>query len=303
MLIGVDWGGTKIEIVGIEADGTELVRIREATPRGDYRGCLDTIASLIEQVELQTGQTGPVGIGIPGSLEPRTGIGKGGSSTWINGQPVWQDLHVKLGRELRIVNDADCFAASEAIDGAGMGYRVVFGVIIASGAGGGICIDGRVHHGPNNSSADWGHNPLPLPHADELPGEPCYCGKRGCLETWISGYSFARDFGRHSGQDLQPAQIMELKREGHRLANVVWERWLDRVARGMSVVVNTLDPDVFVMGGGMSNIDELYDELPDRIGQYTFSTVFHTPIVRSAHGDSSGVRGAAWLWREDAPNA
>ena len=298
MLIGVDWGGTKIEAVGIEEDGTELLRIREATPRGDYRGCLDVIAELIERIEQQTGQTGKVGIGIPGSLVPATGIGKGGSSTWINGQPVAADLHARLNRELRIENDADCFAESEAIDGAGAGYRFVFGVILASGAGGGIAIDGRVHHGPNNSAGDWGHSPLPYAHADELPGDACYCGKNGCLETWISGYSFARDFARHGGTDISPAQIMERAREGDDIAVAAWERYVDRVARGLSVVVNAMDPDVFVMGGGMSNIDELYRDLPSLVGTYTFSPVFSTPIVRSVHGDSSGVRGAAWLWRD-----
>ncbi len=225
--------------------------------------------------------------------------GKGGSSTWINGRDVERDLVAALGRELRVVNDADCFASSEAIDGAGAGYRVVFGVILASGTGAGVCIDGRAHHGPNNSAGDWGHNPLPLPAVDELPGEPCYCGKRGCMETWVSGYSFARDFARHSGNELAPAEIVALMRDGDRLASLVWDRYVDRVARGLSVVVNTLDPDVFVMGGGMSNVDELYRDLPPRIARYTFSTVFATPVVRSVHGDSSGVRGAAWLWRDD----
>lgn len=234
----------------------------------------------------------------PGSLEPLSRLGKGGSSTWINGQPVEADLQRVIDRPIRVVNDADCFAASEAVDGAGFGYTVVFGVIIASGTGAGIAINGRAHHGPNNSAGDWGHNPLPLAHADELPGDPCYCGKSGCIETWLSGYSFTRDFIRHGGTDLKPAQIMELKRAGDPLAIANYERWIDRVGRGLSVVVNTLDPDIFVMGGGMSNIDELYDDLPAKIGQYTFSPVFHTPIVRSVHGDSSGVRGAAWLWRD-----
>lgn len=298
MLIGVDWGGTKIEVVGMTEDGAELQRIREATPRGDYSGCLDLIANLVDRIEIETGQTGSVGIGIPGSLEPRTGVGKGGSSTWINGRPVADDLRRRLGRELRIENDADCFASSEAIDGAGVGYRVVFGVILASGAGAGIAIDGRAHHGPNNSAGDWGHNPLPFAHDDEQPGDACYCGKSGCLETWISGYSFARDFARNGGSDAVPAEIVNRMRSGDPFAREAWSRYVDRVARGLSVVVNTLDPDIFVMGGGMSNIDELYSDLPQAIGRYTFSPVFDTPVVRSAHGDSSGVRGAAWLWHD-----
>jgi fructokinase len=300
VLIGVDWGGTKIEGVAMETDGTELLRIREATPRGDYAGCLSLVSDIVLRLERETGRQGRVGIGIPGSLEPASRLGKGGSSTWINGRPVEADLLAMLGRELRIENDADCFAASEAIDGAGAGHRVVFGVIIASGAGAGIAIDGRPHHGPNTSAGEWGHNPLPHPHAEELPGEPCYCGQRGCMETWISGYSFARDYARHSGLDLPPAEIIERRRAGDRIAELVYLRWIDRVARGLAVVVNTLDPDVFVMGGGMSNVDEMYDDLPGLVARYTFSTVFATPIVRSEHGDSSGVRGAAWLWKDES---
>lgn len=297
MLIGVDWGGTKIEVVALENDGTELLRVRRDTPRGDYEGCLRIVRELIDEAEATTGRTGSIGIGIPGSLEPVSRLGKGGSSTWINGQPVEADLLRVIGREIRVENDADCFAASEAIDGAGVGYDVVFGVIIASGTGAGVAINGRPHHGPNNSAGDWGHNPLPYAHADELPGDPCYCGKRGCIETWLSGYSFARDYARHGGDELLPAQIMERARSGEVLARENYERWIDRAGRGLSIIVNSLDPDVFVMGGGMSNVDELYEDLPERIAAYTFSPVFGTPIVRSVHGDSSGVRGAAWLWR------
>ena len=297
MLIGVDWGGTKIEIVALEPDGTELMRIRRDTPRGDYNGCLRTIAELIDEIEEKTGKRGSIGIGIPGSLEPISRLGKGGSSTWINGQPVEADLNKVIGRPLRVVNDADCFAASEARDGAGAGYAVVFGVIIASGTGAGVAVNKRAHHGPNNSAGDWGHNPLPFATADELPGEDCYCGKKGCMETWISGYSFSRDYQRRGGAELKPAEIMERARDGEKIAIANYESWIDRVGRGLSIVVNSLDPDIFVMGGGMSNIDELYRDLPVKIGQYTFSPVFATPIVKSKHGDSSGVRGAAWLWQ------
>ena len=300
MLIGIDWGGTKIEGVAMERDGRELLRIREATPRGDYDGCLRLVADVVRRLEVETGQNGSVGIGIPGSLEPQSRRGKGGSSTWINGRAVEADLRATLGRELRIENDADCFAVSEAIDGAGVGHRVVFGVIIASGSGAGIAVDGRAHHGPNNSAGDWGHNPLPYPQTDEVPGTECYCGKYGCMETWISGYSFTRDFIRHGGDDIPPAQIMDMRRSGDERADLAYRRWVDRVARGLAIVVNTLDPDVFVMGGGMSNIDEMYDDLPDLVREYAFSTVFATPIQRAIHGDSSGVRGAAWLWGERA---
>ena len=297
MLIGVDWGGTKIEVIALESDGTELMRVRRDTPRGDYRGCLNMVRDLIKEVETSTGRKGSIGIGIPGSLEPVSRLGKGGSSTWINGQPVEADLQEILARPIRVVNDADCFASSEATDGAGKGYQLVFGVIIASGTGAGVAINGRAHHGPNNSAGDWGHNPLPLAKAEELPGDPCYCRKSGCIETWLSGYSFTRDFVRHGGEELKPAEIMKLKRAGDQRAIENYERWIDRVGRGLSVVVNTLDPDIFVMGGGMSNIEELYQDLPGKIAQYTFSPVFATPIVKSMHGDSSGVRGAAWLWR------
>lgn len=298
MFIGVDWGGTKIEVVCLELDGSELLRIRRDTPRGDYQACLQIVRELIDEAESKTDRTGSIGIGIPGSLEPVSRLGKGGSSTWINGQPVEEDLKQVIGRPIRVVNDADCFAASEATDGAAAGYSVVFGVIIASGTGAGVAINGRAHHGPNNSAGDWGHNPLPFASANELPGDSCYCGKSGCIETWLSGYSFSRDFVRHGGEDLKPSEIMKLKRSGDQRAIANYDRWIDRVGRGLSVVVNTLDPDIFVMGGGMSNIEELYQDLPQKIAQYTFSPVFATPIVKSMHGDSSGVRGAAWLWRE-----
>lgn len=297
MLIGVDWGGTKIEAVAMEPDGTELLRIREVTPRGDYTGCLRTVRALVDRIEAETGRRGSVGIGIPGSIDPTTGLGKGGSSTWINGQPVVVDLNAMFDRELRIENDADCFAASEAIDGAGVGYRVVFGVILASGAGAGVAIDARAHHGPNNSAADWGHNPLPYTQPFEEPGDDCYCGKHGCMETWVSGYSFVRDYERGGGTEgLSPSEIAERMRAGETEAEQAWNRYVDRVGRGLSVVVNSLDPDVFVLGGGMSNIGELSEQLPDAIGRWTFSPVFITPVVQSVHGDSSGVRGAAWLW-------
>lgn len=299
MLIGIDWGGTKIEGVAMEDDGTELLRIREQTPRGDYDGCLSLVRDVVARLEQETSRTGTVGIGIPGSLEPVSRLGKGGSSTWINGRSVERDLLETLGRELRIENDADCFAASEAVDGAGAGHRVVFGIIIASGTGAGIAIDGRPHHGPNNSAGDWGHNPLPYARPDETPGNPCYCGKSGCIETWLSGYSFAREYLQATGEELTPAPIMERRRAGDAAADAVYREWIDRAGRGLSVVVNTLDPDVLVMGGGMSNVDELYDDLPDAIARYTFSPVFATPIVRSKHGDSSGVRGAAWLWKDE----
>jgi fructokinase len=298
MLIGIDWGGTKIEGIAITDEGQEFVRLREKTPRHDYHGCIQVIVKLVSRMEQETGQRCPVGIGIPGSLEPKSRLGKGASSTWLLGRPVERDLRAALGREIRVENDADCLAASESVDGAGAGFHVVFAVILGSGAGAGIAIGGRAHHGPNNSAGEWGHNPLPLPDLTEIPGEPCYCGKRGCLETWVSGRAFEADYARHTPSDLTAAEIIAKVRQGDRLARLIWHRYINRLARGLSVVVNTLDPDVLVLGGGMSNIDELYIDLTPELARYLFSTVFETPIRKAVHGDSSGVRGAAWLWKE-----
>ena len=299
MLIGIDWGGTKIEAIALTDEGKEIARLREKTPRHDYDGCLRIIVNLVKRIEEETGHCGPVGIGIPGSLEPKSRLGKGASSTWLLGRPVEGDLQAALGREIRVENDADCLAASESVDGAGQGYHVVFAVILGSGAGAGIAISGRAHHGPNNSAGEWGHNPLPFPDLSEISGEACYCGKRGCLETWVSGRAFEADYTRHSQSELTAAEIMTKMRNGDRLARLIWHRYINRVARGLSVVVNTLDPDILVMGGGMSNIDELYTDLPPELASYTFSTVFETPIRKAVHGDSSGVRGAAWLWKKE----
>lgn len=287
----------------MNADGRTAARLRVDTPRSDYAGCLAAIVALVHRIEEQVGPCPRVGVGLPGSLDPLTGIAKGASSTWLNGRPAEQDLQSVLGRPVRTSNDADCFAVSEAVDGAGVGHRVVFAVILGSGAGAGIAVDGRAHHGPNNSAGEWGHNPLPLPSVTEIPGEPCYCGKHGCLETWVSGPAFARDHARHAGIGLAdpvplgPAQIVGRMRDGDRLARLVWLRYVDRVGRGLSLVLNALDPDVFVMGGGMSNVDELYTDLPPVLARYAFSPVMRTPVVRAVHGDSSGVRGAAWLWK------
>jgi len=300
MLIGVDWGGTKIEVVAMSADGVEHFREREDTPRGDYAACLSVMSALVDRAEAVVGPVGRVGVGIPGSIDPTTGLGKGASSTWMIGKPVAQDLRQALGgRQVRAVNDADLLAASEARDGAGAGYRVVFGANFASGVGAGVTIDGRAHHGPNNNAADWGHNPLPWPRADEVPGETCWCGMVGCIETWVSGRAFQAQYEAASGVRLHGSAIVALARSGESLASQLLDRYIDRVARGLAVVVNTLDPDIFVFGGGMSNVDELYQRLPAEIVRYTFTTVFTTPIVKSVHGDSSGVRGAAWLWAEE----
>lgn len=298
MLIGIDWGGTKIEGIAMEPDGRELLRLREDTPRHDYLGCLAKIRHMIGKLETETGQKGSIGIGIPGSLEPVSRLGKGASSTWLLGKPVEKDLQDVIQRPLRVENDADCFAASEAVDGAGKGFNVVFAVILGSGAGAGIAVGGKAHHGPNNSGGEWGHNPLPFPNTSEIPGKACYCGRHGCMETWVSGRAFEAEYFAHTQVELKARDIIEMKRSGDHLANLIWDRYIDRVARGLATVVNSLDPDVFVMGGGMSNVDELYEDLPPALAKKTFSTVFHTPIRRNVHGDASGVRGAAWLWKD-----
>jgi fructokinase len=299
MLIGIDWGGTKIEGIAMEPGGRELLRLREETPRHDYVGCINKIKQMIEKLEAETGQQGSVGIGIPGSLEPVSRLGKGASSTWLLGKPVEKDLHDIIQRPLRVENDADCFAASEAVDGAGKGFNVVFAVILGSGAGAGIAVGGKAHHGPNNSGGEWGHNPLPFPNISEIPGKACYCGRHGCMETWVSGRAFEAEYFAHKQVELKAREIIDLKRSGDHLASMIWDRYIDRVARGLATVVNSLDPDVLVMGGGMSNVDELYEDLPPALAKKTFSTVFHTPIRRNVHGDASGVRGAAWLWKDN----
>ena len=295
MLIGVDWGGTKAEIVALSPDGVEHLRLREDTPRGDYEACLRVIRDLVDRAEPEVGDIERVGVGIPGSIDPTTGLGKGASSTWIMGKPVDSDLHKALGREVRVANDADLLGASEARDGAGAGFNVVFAANLASGVGAGLAVGGRAHHGPNNCAADWGHNPLPYASDEERPGPPCYCGKSGCIETWVSGRAFEAQYEALSGEWLHGAGIAQRARDGEATARGLLDRYVDRVARVLSVIVNTVDPDVFVIGGGMSNVDELYEGLPDAIGRYTFSTVFITPIRKAAHGDSSGVRGAAWM--------
>jgi len=301
MLVGVDWGGTKIEVVAMSEEGVERVRERVDTPRGDYDACLSAIAGLVALTESQVGPIERVGIGIPGSIDPETGLGKGASSTWMIGRPVERDLREALGgRQIRAVNDADMIAVSEARDGAGAGYRVVYAANFASGVGGGVAIDGRAHHGPNNNAADWGHNPLPWPEEDEVPGPPCWCGLTGCMETWVSGRAFQAQYEEAAGERRHGSEIVALARAGDSLAADLLDRYVNRVARGLAVVVNALDPDIFVLGGGMSNVDELYRRLPGQILQYTFTTVFTTPIVKSVHGDSTGVRGAAWLWAEAA---
>lgn len=296
MRIGIDLGGTKIEGLALLKDGRETDRVRLPTPKGDYEGAIKAVQQIVEKLEASTGETGTVGIGIPGAVSLATGFIKNANSTCLIGKPFNTDLEAALDRPIRLANDADCFALSEATDGAAEGAPTVFGVILGTGVGGGIVINGRLISGPNAIAGEWGHNPLPWILPDEMPGPDCYCGKKGCIESWNSGPSFERDFKEHEKESWTAADIMEAARNGHRPAKTAFRRYSDRLARALSHVINLIDPHVIVLGGGMSNIPEIYDDVPSRWGTYVFSDRVDTKLVRNKHGDSSGVRGAAWLW-------
>jgi fructokinase len=297
MRIGVDVGGTKIEAIALDQKGVELERIRVPTPKGDYAATITAVATLVRDLEKATGQTGTVGVGIPGTIVASTGLVKNANSTWLNGQPLQRDLSLALNREVRCANDANCFAISEATDGAARGFEVVFGVIFGTGCGGGVSINGRVHAGPNGLGGEWGHTPLPWATAEESPGMLCYCGRHGCLETWISGTGFEWDFARVTSRNLRGVEIVAAAEAGDKEANKALDRLVERMARGLSTVVNVLDPDAIVIGGGLSNLSRLYEgDLSSRLRDYGFGGGVETPILRNIHGDSSGVRGAAWLW-------
>ncbi len=294
MRIGIDWGGTKIEGVALDDDGTVLARLRRPTPRGDYDGCLHLVRDLVLRLETETGKRGSVGIGIPGALSPATGLVKNANSVWMIGRPLQQDMEALLNRPVRIANDANCLAVSEAVDGAGAGRRVVFAVILGTGVGGGIAVDGQALTGRHAICGEWGHNPLP--GIDAAQGPPCYCGRRGCVETYLSGPALAAGHRQRTGREMTAAAIAEAARQGDDEARVTLETYTARLARALAVPVNLLDPDIIVIGGGLSNIGALYDQLPDLMRPHVFSDSFETPIRAAAHGDSSGVRGAAWLW-------
>jgi fructokinase len=293
---GIDLGGTKTEIVGLDDTGKEVLRHRVPTPRDDYRGTLDMIATLVRDAETELGHRGSIGIGTPGSLSPATGLLRGSNSVCLNGQPIKADLEALLGREVRIANDANCFALSEATDGAGRDAEVVFGVILGTGVGSGIVVRGHVLTGPNAIAGEWGHNPLPWASDDERPGPPCFCGQHGCIETFLSGPGIERDHVAATGTRL-PAQELALRAaNGDPDAAATLFRYERRLAKALAHVINVLDPDVIVLGGGMSNIDRLYADIPALWGAWVFSERVDTRLVRHLHGDSSGVRGAAWLW-------
>ena len=295
--IGIDFGGTKIEAAALDASGAILARLRAPNP-GEYRAAIETVADLIGSVEAKAGPSASIGVGMPGSISPRTGLIRNANSTWLNGRNFGADLEVALGRPVRLANDANCMALSEAADGAAAGAKVVFGAILGTGCGGGVVIDGRLIDGANGIAGEWGHMPLPWPVA-RYRAPPCWCGRTGCLETYISGTAFEADYQRSTGRKRSAPLILEDARRGERWAQESLDRYVDRLARALAVVADLIDPDVIVLAGGMSNVVELYDRVPEAVKTYVFSDVWGSRIVKAEHGDSSGVRGAAWLWPLD----
>ena len=294
--IGVDLGGTKIEFMALENDGRELLRHRVPTPRGDYDGTVRAIRDGVLQMESQLETHATVGVGIPGTISRLTGTVKNANSTWMIGRPFDKDLSVALGREVRCANDANCLAVSEATDGAGAGQRVVFAVILGTGVGGGIAFEGRVHNGYNGVAGEWGHTTLPWMNPDEYPGPACYCGHKGCVETWISGTGLEADYERATQTKLHGKEIVARSEAGEAVALACLERYEDRLTRSLAQMINILDPNVIVLGGGVSQVPRLYRNVPSRLKKYVFGREADTPVVVAKHGDSSGVRGAAWLW-------
>jgi fructokinase len=297
MQIGIDLGGTKIEGIALDTDTLVAVRRRVATPR-DYAGTLDAIAHLVAEIEAEAGRTGSVGVGIPGVVSHATGLVKNANSTWLIGRPLRADLEARLARPVRLANDANCFTLSEAIDGAGRGFEMVFGVILGTGVGGGIAIRQRIHEGPNQIAGEWGHNPLPWMTDEERASAPtCYCGKVGCVETFLSGPAFERYHALLSGARRSSQDIVRAAAAGDLHAIQTLHRYEDRLARALAAVINLLDPDVVVLGGGMSNLPDLAAAVSAVLPRYVFSDTVMTRVVLNVHGDSSGVRGAAWLWQ------
>ncbi len=307
MRIGIDLGGTKIEGIALAkdrcddaADDTILARRRIRTPRDDYAATVESVASLVRDLEAEVSASGTVGIAIPGTISPATDLVKNANSTWMIGQPFHRDIERALGREVRVRNDANCFALSEAVDGAGAGYEVVFGVILGTGCGGGVVVRRTLLNGPNAIAGEWGHNSLPWPREDERPGPACYCGRHGCIETFISGTGLARDHARATGDKLDAKTIAARAAEGDSAACETLARYDHRLARALASIINILDPSVIVLGGGLSNMTHLYQRIPELWDEFVFSDRVDTPLLPPRHGDSSGVRGAAWLW-SDAP--
>jgi fructokinase len=296
MRIGIDLGGTKIEGVALDNRGEILARRRIEAPKGQYQATLDAVKSVVDALEADTGGKGPVGIGIPGMVSRDTGLVKNANSVWLIGKPFDRDLQKTLDRPVRVSNDANCFALSEAVDGAAAGSGVVFGVILGTGVGGGLVVNGGLVDGPNGITGEWGHNPLPWPRDEERPGPDCYCGKQGCIETFLSGPGLSRDHFRHTGAEI-PADV--LAGDPSAAAEQSFRRYEDRLARALSHMINILDPDAVVLGGGLSNLKRLYANIPALLKDWVFSDQVNTRLLPPMHGDSSGVRGAAWLWPEE----
>jgi fructokinase len=296
MRIGIDLGGTKIEAIALDEDGSVLLRERIAAPRDDYDATLDAIAGLVESMERRLGRTGTVGVGMPGTISPATGLVKNANSTWLNGRAFADDLPRRLSRPVRFVNDANCFTLSEAVDGAAARFDLVFGVILGTGVGGGIAVRRKVLSGRNGIAGEWGHNPLPWAERDEWPGASCYCGRSGCIETFLSGPGLTRDFASGGGEKIATPEIVARAECGDTRAKACLDRYVNRLARALASVINVLDPDAIVLGGGVSNIERLYSDVPAQWARFIFSDRVDTVLLRAAHGDSSGVRGAAWLW-------
>jgi fructokinase len=296
MRLGIDLGGTKIASVVLDGAGREIWNARRETPRGDYDGTVQAIAALVADGERLAGVACSVGVGMPGAISPADGLIKNANSTWLNGRPLKADLERMLGRAVRLMNDANCLAVSEVADGAAAGARVAFGVILGTGVGGGLVVDGRPIEGANAIAGEWGHNPLPWPRDDERPGPACYCGRRGCIETFVSGPGLSADYERRGGGRAPGEDVVARAAAGDPMAAAALDDWCDRLARGLATVINLVDPDVIVVGGGLSRIERLYDDVPRRWGSWVFSDRVVTRLVPAAHGDASGVRGAAHLW-------
>jgi len=294
--VGIDLGGTKIEGIALAGDGRAVAGRRVSTPRDDYDGTIRAVVGLVEALEATAGDRGTIGMGMPGTVSPATGLVKNANSVWLIGRPLQQDLEGAIGRPVRLANDANCFALSEASDGAGAGAEVVFGVIIGTGTGGGIVVGGRLLTGPNAVAGEWGHNPLPWATGNELPGVDCYCGQRGCIETFLSGPGLARDHAQVTGERLASEVVVARAADGDQAAESTLRRYEARLARALASIINVLDPDVIVLGGGLSNLTRLYASVPSAWGAWVFSDRVDTKLVPPRHGDASGVRGAAWLW-------
>jgi predicted NBD/HSP70 family sugar kinase len=296
MRIGLDLGGTKVEAVALSETGAELLRFRRPTPVGDYRATVQLLADMVAEIESSAGAAASIGLGTPGTIDPVSGLMKNSNSTALNGKPLDRDVESALSREIAMANDADCFTVSEAHDGGGAGSGVVFGVILGTGVGGGLVVNGRLVSGPNRIAGELGHNPLPWISPAEVPGPDCYCGRQGCIETFLSGPGIAADHARRAGATLAAAEIAAAAAAGERDASHTMDRFHDRLARALSGVINIVDPDVIVLGGGVSNIESIYEAVPGLWSGYVFGGTVLTRLVRAVHGDSSGVLGAARLW-------